>query len=144
MHLEILHGPASYSPENLARADHSRAHGPHSHRPIGLNGSVTDDAMPEPRGEYSELYSTKHERLLLRVDHITTIDAIRKGFNNRRIHLDQRALTTSEVVNACLDFVFEHRIPFHGLTDADDTRRMIGEHVYRSAVSRWRQLNEHF
>lgn len=102
------------------------------------------DSIPEVRGGFSEVYSTKHEKLLLRMEHIERMDTIRKAFNRNRLHGAQAPMTTSDLVNACLDFVFQHRIPFHKLAEASDLPRFLAENVYRDAVSRWRQYNELF
>ena len=135
MQLEILRGPDSYSPETAGYAPKAKAPG---------KPSVIEESIPESRGEYAEIYSTKHERILLRVDHITKMDAIRKSFNGDRMHPGQRALTTSDIVNAALDFAFEHRIPFSELQEADGIKELISKSVYRSVLSRWRQFNEQF
>lgn len=138
MKLEILRGSEQYCPENLVtkpEATAAKAQGAHD---------STETAMPEPGRFYSELYSNKHEKLLLRADHVDRMDAIRRNFNKQRIHEGRRALTTSDIVNAALDFVFEHPIPFHRLADAEALRELIAEHVYRDVVSRWRQWTERF
>lgn len=143
MPLEIIHGPESYAPENYSCRDEAcPVHRPRAKRPAPP--AATDESIPESRGEYAEVYSTKHERILLRVDHITKMDAIRKSFNSSRIHPGKRALTTSDIVNAVLDFAFEHRIPFFELQDTDGLKEMISKSVYRSVLSRWRQFNEQF
>lgn len=139
MKLEILRGAEQFLPENLALEPvpiTSDGDGPARER--------SEDAIPEPASFYSELYSTKHEKLLLRTDHIDRMDAIRRHFNAQRIHPDRARLTTSDIVNAALDFVFEHPIPFHRLADTDALRELIAEHVYRDVISRWRQWTERF
>lgn len=139
MKLEILRGPEQYLPEYLVSKLQPA-------EPVGPERAAREvqDAIPEPARSYSELYSNKHEKLLLRADHIDRMDAIRRNFNKQRIHEGRRSLTSSDIVNACLDFVFEHPIPFHRLADADTLRELIAEHVYRDVVSRWRQWNEMF
>ncbi len=135
MQLKILRGPESYDPETLGCVPVAEA---------PMKPAVREDSIPESRGEYAEIYSTKHERILLRVDHITKMDSIRKTFNGGRMHPGQRALTTSDIVNAALDFAFEHRIPFFELNEADGIKELISKSVYRSVLSRWRQFNETF
>ncbi len=139
MKLEILRGREQYLPEYLLSKLQPV-------EPVDAERAARNvqDAIPEPARSFSELYSNKHEKLLLRADHIDRMDAIRRNFNTQRIHEGRRSLTTSEIVNACLDFVFEHPIPFHRLADADTLRELIAEHVYRDVVSRWRQWNEVF
>lgn len=102
------------------------------------------ESVPEVRGGFSEVYSTKHEKLLLRVEHIERMDAIRKAFNKSRLHGAQAPMTTSDLVNAALDFIFEHRIPFPALRNAGDLPAFLTEHIYRDMLSRWRQWTERF
>lgn len=147
MKLEIVRGREQYLPEYLlsklqpvepvgaARAAREFAEAAANH---------SEDAIPEPARAYSELYSNKHEKLVLRADHIARMDAIRQNFNKQRLHAGRRSLTTSDIVNACLDFVFEHPVPFHRVTHADAVRELIAEHVYRDVISRWRQYYERF
>ncbi|MBI5631626.1 MAG: hypothetical protein HY921_12175 [Elusimicrobia bacterium] len=146
--LEILRGPESYFPENLQPTrkiwDRFQAESESSAPARSAKTPSSFDDIPESRGGYAEIYSTKHQRVLLRVDHITKMDAIRKGFNASRLHPGQRSLTTSDIVNGVLDFAFEHRIPFYELQDADGLKDLISKSVYRSVLSRWKQFNEAF
>ena len=152
LHLEIIHGPESYAPENYRCEDPAcQAHGrtrpqlvPRPRPRTEPQALAAEESIPESRGEYAEVYSSKHERILLRVDHITKMDAIRRGFNASRLYAGQRALTTSDIVNAVLDFAFEHRVPYSELQAADELKELISKSVYRSVLSRWRQFNERF
>ena len=149
MQLEIIHGAEMYAPENYLCKDpacpvHGRPEA--SPRPPARPAAPAAAAVsvPEVRGGFSEVYSTKHEKLLLRVEHIERMDAIRKAFNKGRLHGAKAPMTTSDIVNASLDFVLQHRIPFHKLAEAAQLPGFIAEHVYRDAASRWRQWNEVF
>ena len=148
MELEILRGPAMYYPENLRYVYGERSQLVQEQHELRDEGparlTVPDESIPASRGEYAEIYSTKHDRILLRVDHITKMDAIRKSFNRGRTHPGKRALTTSDIVNAALDFTFEHRIPLFELEEADGLKELISKSIYRSVLSRWRQFNETF
>lgn len=158
MQLEILHGPDMYWPENYeckdpgcpvhgrrdaARREPPRAPSAPEPRPKAAT-IVPRESIPEPHGRFSEVYSNKHEKLLLRVEHIERLDAIRKAFNSSRVHSSKAPLTTSDIVNACLDFVLQHRIPFQQLAAAEAIRDLIAEAVCREIVSRWMQYNEAF
>ena len=105
---------------------------------------ATLGAVPEARVRYSEVYSNAHQKILLRTDHVEKMDAVRKTFNKERVHGGQRSMTTSDLVNACLDFVFEHPIPFETLTSAEEVVGLVRRAVYLSAISRWRQWTETF
>lgn len=150
MQLEIIHGPESYSPENyLCKDPACPAHGRGQAappRPLAppAQPETPAESIPEARGGFSEVYSNKHEKILLRIEHVERMDAIRKAFNAGRLHSQQPPMTTSDIVNACLDFAFQHRIPFSALKRADDLPKFIAESVYRDVVSRWRQWNEVF
>lgn len=146
MALEILRGPDSFDPERLFSADRKPVEHISRHPVARSNTMLQPDvgSIPESRPGYSEIYSNKHERLLLRSDHIARMDAIRKSFNESRIHPGQRALTTSDIVTSALDFAMQHRIPFYELAEADDLPRFMAEHIYRDVLSRWRQWNELF
>ena len=100
--------------------------------------------VPEARVRYSEVYSSTHEKLLLRAEHIEKMDAVRKAFNKRRVHGGQRSLTSSDLVNACLDFAFEHPVPFDQLKDADQVLALLRRSIYLSAIRRWQEFNEAF
>lgn len=143
MPLEIIHGPESYALENYSCEDAAcPVHRPQTKRPAPP--PADDASIPEARGGYSDVYSSKHEKLLLRLDHIDRMDAIRRTFNKSRLHEGKAPMTTSDIVNACLDFVFEQRVPFHELKDASELAELIGNQVYRHAVYRWQQFNERF
>lgn len=149
MQLEIIHGPEMYSPDNYACKDpacpvHGRG-GAVPRRPEPpARPEAPAESVPEVRGGFSEVYSTKHEKLLLRVEHVERMDAIRRAFNKGRLHGAKAPLTTSDIVNAALDFMFEHRLAFSALKDVHDLPKFIAEQVYRDVLSRWRQWNEVF
>lgn len=131
MQLEIIHGADAFCLENYA----PKAPAPKSAPP---------ESVPEVRAGFSELYSNKHEKLLLRVEHIERMDAIRKAFNRNRLHAAEPPMTTSDIVNASLDFIFQHRIAFAVLKSANDLPKFLAEQVYRDVFSRWRQWTEAF
>lgn len=85
--------------------------------------------------EYSDLYSNKHERLLLRVEHIERIKVIQRLHEAHKASEYQDPLTVGDVVNACLDFVFEHAEEFQKLGVPADIRSVIAEEVYQHLVS---------
>lgn len=146
MNIEIIHGPESYAPENYLCKDadcHVHGHVQTAPKPP-MRPVAASQPVPEVRGGFSEVFSTKHEKILLRVDHIERMDAVRKAFNKARLHSAEPPLTTSDIVNACLDFVFQHRIAFSALKRAQDLPKFIAEHTYRDVLSRWRQWTEAF
>lgn len=81
---------------------------------------------------FSDVYSNKHEKILLRQDHIDKLEGVCKVFNMCRWDKEhQRALTVSDIVNACLDIVLSYEIPFHTLISVDQVKKLIIYTVYR-------------
>ena len=145
LHPEIIHGPESYAPENYRCEDPAcQAHGRAQAASKSAPSTAATQPVPEVRGGFSEVYSNKHEKILLRVEHIERMDAVRKAFNDNRLHPAAAPLSTSDIVNACLDFVFQHRIAFAALKSAQDLPKFIAEQTYRDVLSRWRQWTEAF
>ncbi|MFH2201787.1 MAG: hypothetical protein ABIJ96_01595 [Elusimicrobiota bacterium] len=50
----------------------------------------------------------------------------------------------SDVMNACLDFVFSHKLCFKELPDADSARDIVAKEIYRRAFFRFVQYYEIF
>ena len=140
--MELLQGPDSYNLENY------RPVRPALPTPEMIKTTVPPieyrETPPVSQKRYAALYSNKHEKMLLRAEHIETMENIRNWFNKNRTHQGQTALTVSDIVNACLDFVFEHPIPFHRLNCATETHDFISRHIVQTTVSRWKQFHELF
>lgn len=101
------------------------------------------EAVSESFSDDPSLYSTKHEKLLLKVEHIERMDSIRHAFNSNEFRKPKRKLTTSDIVNAALDFVLDHAT-FHNLGSADDVSKHVASQIYKTTVSRHKQFNEIF
>ncbi len=90
-------------------------------------------------------YGFKGRPIVLRMEHVQEIDRIRKEFNSGRLHGGRDALTSTDVVNSCVDAIFSHPgIPFHLLRDSGDLAQLICDHIHKTAVSYWRRFNEIF
>lgn len=98
------------------------------------NAAVKQGA--EFRHEYSRIYSNKHERLVLRLEHIERMDALLKhhAFERAQEGGGGEPLSISDIVNACLDFVFERPIDFRGIGDPGCLRDLIAEEVCAQLV----------
>lgn len=80
--------------------------------------------------DYSNLYSNRHEKVLMRVEHIERIKDLQRRHAMRVLHEHQGSLTASDVVNASLDFVFEH------LPESFQFEEEFGEAVARGMYRR--------
>lgn len=85
----------------------------------------------ERRRDYSNLYSNRHEKLLMRVEHIDRIKAIQRQHAAQALHEHRGSLTVSDVVNSSLDFVLEHVEEGLRFEEDSDLRDSIAEGVYR-------------
>lgn len=86
----------------------------------------------EFRNRYDGLYSNKHERFVLREEHVAELKRIVREHNQDR-HSGSPALSISDVVNAVLDFAFEHPAAFYSAVGPDRLRESFGNEVYRRA-----------
>ena len=52
-------------------------------------------------------------------------------------------MTTSDFINACLDFIFPHPgFSFNLLECKGGLSQLIADHIFKAALSHWRQFNE--
>ena len=153
MELEILRGPASYIPTENHRSSARFGATP---RTTGWEGHKARLTLEKPLPpspiqverarkphDVFQVFSNKEASILVRTDHLEKMDGIRRYFNKRRVHIGQ-SITNSDILNAALDFVFDYRIPFEGLQDADGLKTFIQEHIRRNEIYRWKQFNEVF
>ena len=81
---------------------------------------------------YGGLYTNRHDRFVLREEHVAELKRVTAEYNKaheRRIP----ALSMSDVVNAALDFVFEHPVALARLQNPDDFRDDLAKEIYRKA-----------
>jgi hypothetical protein len=84
------------------------------------------------RRRYEEIYSNKHDRFVLREEHIAEMKRLMAEHNTDRApHLGP--LTMSDIVNASLDFAFEHPMAFRYLTSTQNLRESLAREVYQRA-----------
>jgi len=89
------------------------------------------------------LYSNDHDRFFLREEHIAELKRLVREYNRQRLLLHS-PLSMSDLVNACLDFVFSHKLNFKELPDSDNARDFIAREVYRRAFFRFIEYYEMF
>ncbi len=81
---------------------------------------------------YGGLYTNRHERFVLREEHVAELKRLTGDFNRERGHLTP-VLSLSDVVNAALDFVFEHPVALARLGKPGEFRDALAREIYRKA-----------
>lgn len=86
----------------------------------------------EYKRRYDGLYTNRHERLVLRQEHVTELRRVVNDYNRSRArHLP--SLSMSDVVNAALDFTFEHPVALTRIGSPENFRDALAREVYRKA-----------
>jgi CBS domain-containing protein len=85
--------------------------------------------MAEFRREYSRIYSNKHEKLVLRLEHIEQMKAMVKQHASKRGQEGGEPLSMSDIVNSCLDFIFESPIDLCGVGNPENLRDIVAAEV---------------
>lgn len=86
----------------------------------------------EYKRPYDGLYTNRHERLVLRQEHVTELRRVVNDYNRSRArHLP--CLSMSDVVNAALDFTFEHPVALTRIGSPENFRDALAREVYRKA-----------
>lgn len=81
---------------------------------------------------YDGIFTNKHERFMLREEHIAELQRLVIE-NNRERHVTGEPLCISDIITACLDFAFEHPRAFSVPIAPKDLREVLGREVYRKA-----------
>ena len=82
--------------------------------------------------QYGVHYTNRHDRFVLREEHIAELKRVTAEYNKAH-ECRINALSMSDVVNAALDFVFEHPVALARLQNPDDFREDFAKEVYRRA-----------
>lgn len=82
--------------------------------------------------QYSRLYSNRHDKFVLREEHVAELKRLVKEHNSERGSRVE-ALSMSDIVNAALDFAFEHPLAFHARVSPDNLRESLAREAYRKA-----------
>jgi hypothetical protein len=81
---------------------------------------------------YHELYTNRHQRFVLRQEHGEELKRLVNEYNRERPSLTP-PLSPSDVVNAAMDFVFEHPVALARLGKPEEFRDALAREVYRKA-----------
>lgn len=82
---------------------------------------------------YGGLYSNRHEKFVLREEHIEELKRLVKEHHAERPRRFE-PLSMSDIVNAALDLAFEHPLAFHSRVDTGHLRDALGREVQRRAL----------
>ena len=93
--------------------------------------------------QYGGLFHNKDCKFVLREEHIANLKRLAAEFNEHRFP-DTPPLSASDIVNACLDLMFEHPLDLKGMRDPDAVRQVIAKEVYRKAFTRFQDSYEMF
>lgn len=81
---------------------------------------------------YESLYTNRHDKFVLREEHVAELKRVIADYNRERPKLTP-ALSASDVVNAALDFAFEHPVALARLGKPGEYRDALAREVYRKA-----------
>jgi hypothetical protein len=81
---------------------------------------------------YEGLYTNRHDKFVLREEHVAELKRVITDYNRERPSLTP-ALSASDVINAALDFVFEHPVALARLGKPGEYRDALAREVYRKA-----------
>lgn len=80
---------------------------------------------------YGGLYSNKHERFVLREEHIAQLKLMVNEHNKDRGKAGP--LSMSDIINAALDFALEHPVAFQYSVQPNHLRETLAREVYRKS-----------
>ena len=105
-------------------------------KPLPPSGHAKPVVVPlfrfDFKRHYEGLYTNRHDKFVLREEHVAELKRLIKDYNRDRPLL-MPVLSASDVVNAALDFVFEHPLVLARLGKPDDYRNALAREVYRKA-----------
>jgi hypothetical protein len=112
---------------------HDRPHSAHAREPRPAEGP-TLFRFPFRR-RYGGIYSNRHDKFVLREEHITELKRLVVEYNRDRSGRAE-PLSVSDIVNASLDFALEHPGAFlnHRRASSAEFRESLAHEVYRKAL----------
>lgn len=81
---------------------------------------------------YEGLFTNRHDRFVLRDEHVAELKRVMADYNRERPRLTP-ALSASDIINAALDFAFEHPVALARLGKPEEYRDALAREVYRKA-----------
>ncbi|MDO8757299.1 MAG: hypothetical protein Q7J64_04760 [Elusimicrobiota bacterium] len=105
-------------------------------RPLPSSGKDKPVVIPLFRFDYKRRYegifTNRHDRFVLREEHVAELKRVMKDYNCERPRL-MPALSASDIINAALDFAFEHPVALARLGNPEEYRDALAREVYRKA-----------
>ncbi len=105
-------------------------------RPLPPSGKDKPVVIPLFRFDYKRRYegifTNRHDRFVLRDEHVAELKRVMKDYNRERPRL-MPALSASDIINAALDFAFEHPVALARLGNPEEYRDALAREVYRKA-----------
>src|ERR1017187_9298359 len=78
--------------------------------------------------QYGVLYTNRHDRFVLREEHVAELKRVTAEYNKTHKHRIP-ALSMSDVVNAALDFAFEHPVALARLENPEEFRDDLAKEI---------------
>ncbi len=99
---------------------------------LGLKPATVPLFGFEFKRRYGGLYTNRHERFVLREEHVAELKRVTAEYNKAR---ERRVpvLSMSDVVNAALDFAFEHPVALARLGNPEEFRDGLAKEIMRKA-----------
>ena len=83
--------------------------------------------------QYSRLYTNRHDKFVLREEHVAELKHLVKEHQRDRLGRGD-PLSVSDIINASLDLAFEHPLAFHARVDPQRLRESLGDEVLKKAL----------
>ena len=105
-------------------------------RPLPPSSQAKPPVIPLFRFDYKRRYegifTNRHDRFVLRDEHVAELKRVMKDYNRERLRL-MPPLSASDIINAALDFAFEHPVALARLGNPEEYRDALAREVYRKA-----------
>ena len=105
-------------------------------KPLPLSGQNKPVVIPlfrfDFKRRYEGIFTNRHDRFVLRDEHVAELKRVMKDYNRERPRL-MPALSASDIINAALDFAFEHPVALARLGNPEEYRDALAREVYRKA-----------
>ena len=105
-------------------------------RPLPPSGQAKPVVVPLFRFDYKRRYegifTNRHDKFVLRDEHVDELKRVMKDYNRERPRL-MLALSASDIINAALDFAFEHPVALARLGAPEEYRDALAREVLRKA-----------
>lgn len=106
-------------------------------KPLPPTGETKPVVVPMFRFDfkrrYEGIFTNRHDRFVLRDEHVDELKRLMKDYNRDSRPRMTAALSASDIINAALDFAFEHPVALARMGNPDEYRDALAREVYRKA-----------